>query len=393
MTKIIISGAGIGGLTLALACLQRGINVVLLEATSELREVGAGIQVPPNAMKVLRALGLDEVISERAFRPRSIEARMGESGRAVFSIPLADAAEARWGAPYFHIHRAHYIAALASRLPDGVLRLGATLSRYELTETGVRVILETGDVITADALVGADGIKSTVREQMLGPQPARFTSNVAWRAVVPMERLGEHAPRPTACAWFGQGKHAVTYRLGPNGELANFVGVVERQDWREEGWSVEGSREEALADFAGWHPTITTLIETAETLNRWALFDREPLTQWSEGPVTLMGDAAHPMLPFLAQGAAMAVEDAWVLAEALSKAEPPEAFKSYQSKRLSRTAKVQRASRANMTTFHKRTRAAQLATYGPMWLAGRMIPSIVHRRMDWLYGYDVLSAD
>jgi salicylate hydroxylase len=385
---VLIVGAGIGGLTLAHALLRNGINVQILEAAPELTEVGAGIQIPPNAMKVLRALNLDTAVMTRAFKPTAIEARMGETGREVFNIPLAAQSLTRWGTPYLHIHRADYIAALREALPEGVLRLGVRVQSYAQDKLGVHVVLETGETVAGMYLIGADGIRSTLRTQMLGPDTPRFTGNVAWRVVVPTAKLGNLAPRPTACAWFGRCKHGVTYRLGADGEMTNFVGVVERENWQEEGWSIQGSKEDVLADFAGWHPTITTLIEAADTFHRWALFDRAPLTQWTDGRAALMGDAAHPMLPFLAQGAAMAVEDAYVLAQVIAEDAP---LIEYQNKRLARTSKVQVASRANMDLFHKRTRLSQLATYGPMWLAGKILPSIVHRRMDWLYGYDVTT--
>ena len=382
---ILIIGAGIGGLTLAHALLKCGLSVRVLEAAEALREVGAGIQIPPNAMKVLRALDLDAAVTARAFRPTAIEARMGQTGRGVFKIPLADYAVERWGAPYLHIHRADYIAALSESLPKEKIQFGARAAGYTQTERGVSVTLEDGTNIDGSYLIGADGIRSAIREQMLGPDTPEFTGNMAWRTVVSIDRLSELVPNPTACAWFGPGRHAVTYRLGAQGDLVNFVGVVEREDWREEGWSVSGERAEALKDFSGWHPVIQRLIENADTLHRWALFERKPLSRWTDGRVALMGDAAHPMLPFLAQGAAMAVEDAWVLAEVIAGGQD---LSKYQKRRLPRTSKVQAASRANMGLFHKRSRAAQLATYGPMWMAGKLAPNIVHRRMDWLYGYD-----
>jgi salicylate hydroxylase len=385
---VLIVGAGIGGLTLAHALLARGVAVQILEAAPELTAVGAGIQIPPNAVKVLRALKLDTAVSERAFKPTAIEARMGETGREIFNIPLAAQSITRWGAPYLHIHRADYISALAEALPKNVLSLGVRVKAYDQDASIVRVTLDNGKIVEGKYLIGADGIRSTVRTQMLGPDAPRFTGNVAWRVVVPTAALGDHAPRPTACAWFGRGKHGVTYRLGGQGQMTNFVGVVEREDWQEEGWSIKGSKADALADFSGWHPTITTLIETADTFHRWALFDRAPLSQWTDGRVTLMGDAAHPMLPFLAQGAAMAVEDAYILAQTIAAGAP---LTDYQNKRLDRTTKVQAASRANMGLFHKRSRATQFVTYGPMWIAGKILPNIVHRRMDWLYGYDVTT--
>ena len=387
---ILIIGAGIGGLTLAHALLQRGMNVRILENAPALEKVGAGIQIPPNAMKVLRALDLEAAVKKYAFQPRAIEARMGRSGRPVFDIPLAQTSEKRWGAPYLHIHRADYISALSSGLPKGVLQLNTKAVSYDQTKEGVSVTLRGGQVLTANYLIGADGLRSTIRQQMLGKDTPQFTGNMAWRAVVPIDRLGKLAPNPTACAWFGPNRHAVTYRLGAQGQLVNFVGVVEQDVWQEEGWSLSGDKAEALKDFEGWHPIIRNLIENADRLNRWALFDRAPLNTWTDGRVALMGDAAHPMLPFLAQGAAMAVEDAWVLAEVISSGQP---LADYQNRRLARTSKVQAASRANMGLFHKASLPAQLLTYGPMWAAGKLVPKIVHRRMDWLYGYDAVQGN
>ena len=315
---VLIIGAGIGGLTLAHALIQRGKNVRVLESAPALETVGAGIQISPNAVKVLRALGLEKAVTANAFQPRAIEARMGRSGRSVFEIPLALEAEKRWGASYLHIHRADYITALSETLPVGTIELNARVKSYQHTENDVSVSLADGRKLTAPYLIGADGIRSVMRAQMLGPDAPQFTGNMAWRAVVPAERLGELVPNPTACAWFGPNRHAVTYRLGAQGQLVNFVGVVEQESWQEEGWSLQGDKAEALRDFEDWHPVICNLLENADELHRWALFDRAPLEKWVEGRAALMGDAAHPMLPFLAQGAAMAVEDAWVLAEVIA---------------------------------------------------------------------------
>ena len=395
--KVLIAGGGIGGLTAALCCHHFGHEVSVFEQASELGDVGAGIQVPPNAMKVFEALGIDALITENTFRPEAIEARMGETGRPIFTIPLAQQAVERWGSPYLHIHRADYIEALnqalASRAPKA-LQLGTTVKSYRNHTQGITLTLKDGPEVSGDVLIGADGIKSTIREQMLGPDKPNFTGNVAWRAVVPIEALGTHIPNPTACAWMGRGRHAVTYRLR-RGELANFVGVVERDDWAKEGWAEKGRQDEALKDFDRWHPTITTLIKAVkpDSLFRWALFDRKPLSRWSDGNMTLLGDAAHPMLPFMAQGAAMAVEDGWVFAREISQPNRPikESLQMYQTLRLDRTRKAQAGSRANMKTFHQPTKLGQLKTYGPMWLAGKIVPSAVHKRMDWLYSFDVTT--
>jgi salicylate hydroxylase len=390
--RVIIAGGGIGGLTTALCCLHFGHEAIVLEQADEFGEVGAGIQLPPNAMKVLSALGLQNQITAKAFCPEAIETRMGISGTTIFNIPLTAHSIDKWGAPYLHIHRADYIAVLVAalqvRAPEA-LRLNAQLARYDQTADRVTVTLANGEHIHGDVLIGADGIHSKVREQLLGPEQPRFTGNVAWRTVVPIQKLGADAPPPTACAWMGKGRHAVTYQLR-GGELANFVGVVERDDWTVESWTEQGSKAEAAKDFAGWHPMITRLIAESENMFRWALFDRQPLPKWTEGRVAILGDAAHPMLPFLAQGAAMATEDAWVLASTLTKYKGlvPNALQAYQDKRLPRTSKVQAGSRANAKTFHKTHPLAQLATYGPMWLAGKVAPAVVRQRLNYLYTYD-----
>ena len=392
--KIVIVGGGIGGLTAALCFLHHGSEVTVLEQAAALGEVGAGIQVPPNAMKVFEALGMAEALAETAFQPEALEARLGRSGRQLLRIPLAAAARARWGSLYLHMHRADYIAVLAAAVraksPDAI-KLGAEFTHYEQDAHSVRAHLADGTEHVGHVLIGADGIHSAVRRQMLGVQKPLFTGNVAWRAVVPLEKLGKYAPRPTACVWLGNGKHCVTYRLR-RGALANFVGVVEREDWTKESWSARGTNAEALADFDGWHPTITCMLSQAKTLYRWALFERAPLAKWVDGRAALLGDAAHPMLPFMAQGAAMAVEDAWVAAHSLSDGKPVhDALRTYQAQRYARATKTQAASRANAKTFHKRTRLRQFAAYAPMWLAGKISPMAIHKRQDALYGYDVTA--
>lgn len=396
--RVLICGAGIGGLATAICCVRRGMDVTVLEQAAELGDVGAGIQIPPNAMKVFEALKIDDLIKRDAFEPEAIECRMGESGMTVFNVALDQKARRRWGSPYLHIHRADYIKALREALeaaaPDAI-RTDAKVISYAQDETKILAHLADGTMIEGDVLIGADGIHSIVREQMLGSDRPDFTGNVAWRVTVPMNALGADAPRPTACAWMGRGKHGVTYRLR-GGELANFVGVVERTNWHEEGWTSQGTKVDALADFVGWHPTVTRMLEAAQDdqMFQWALYDRKPLKTWTEGRAVLLGDAAHPMLPFMAQGAAMAVEDAWVIAQqlAMSKGEVEAALKKYQHLRYERASQLQAMSRANAKTFHKRTFLGRLLTYGPMWLAGRLAPWAVRRRLDAVYGYNVTEV-
>ncbi len=392
--KAVIVGGGIGGLCAALCLDHFGWQVEVLEQAEKLSEVGAGIQVSPNGVKVLRALGVESLLKQHAFAPKEAQFRIGASGTLIGRTRWGTAMERRHGAPYWHVHRADLVEVLAGILETrspGALRTGAAVTGYGQDEGSGWAILADGSRAQGDIVIGADGIKSVIRQQMLGPSNPRFTGNVAWRAVVPMDRLDEHVPPPAACIWMGEGKHAVTYRLS-GGTLANFVGVVERDDWQVESWSERGTKEQALADFAGWHPVITRMIEQADAHYRWALFDRVPIGQWSDGRVTLLGDACHPMLPFMAQGAVMAIEDGWVLARTLSDtAHAPDAFTRYEAQRQPRTARVQRRATGNMGIFHRRSAAAKLATYGPIWLASRLMPTALDAQFDWIYGHDVTT--
>lgn len=392
-THALIAGGGIGGLTAALCLARAGWSVDVYEAADALTEVGAGLQLSPNAMKVFDTLGLSGEIAERGFAPEALELRLGKSGRRVFSVPVNQRPAPAWGAPYIHIHRADLLDILAdaARLNRSVsIRLGAKAAAYETDGSTARLLFEDSSSATGQLLLGADGLHSTLRKQMLGDVSARFTGNLAWRFTVALDKL-DTPPPPTACVWAGPNRHAVTYRLR-GGTLANFVGIVERHDWQGESWTEQGTKAEALDDFAGWDNPLTELIEAADSHYRWALFDRLPLETWCDGPVTLLGDACHPMLPFQAQGAAQAIEDAYVLASKVEAGgDVPAALRSYEDVRKPRTSRIQAASRANMKTFHKRSPAEQAATYGPMWIAGQLLPGVVRSRLDWIYGYDVTA--
>ncbi len=392
--KALIAGGGIGGVTAALCLADAGIEVELYERASVFSEVGAGIQISPNGVKVLKRLGLADKLDAVAFRPEALEMRLGRSGRRIFSIPMRDEAVRRYGAPYYHIHRVDLmrvlVDALRTRAPNAV-HMDKEAKGYAQIGDNVTLTFADNTRATGDLLIGADGIHSAIRSQMLGAMPARFTGNVAWRVVVPAAQLPQNLVPPTACVWVGPGRHAVTYYLR-RGELVNFVGVVECTGWQNESWTERGDKTDLAADFKGFAKPIVAIIDQAGDCYRWALFDRNPLEEWCRGRVTLLGDACHPMLPFLAQGAVMGIEDAWVLSRQLkAAANIPLALKAYEGARKPRTSKVQIGARKQMGLYHKRSLPAQFATYGPVWLAARAMPSFVHTRNDWLYSHDVTA--
>lgn len=393
--RAIIVGAGIGGLSAAVALAQRRWEVRVLEQAPELREVGAGLQISPNGTKVLDALGVLDDLRPLLFEPETVELRLGRSGRKVFSIPMRRIATERWGAGYYQVHRADLADALRRRLvglqPDA-MRTGVQVSGYR--QSGDRIVAGTdqGESAPGDVLVGADGIRSTIRAQMLGAEAPRFTGNVAWRAVVPAERLSGMEPPRAGCIWAGDRRHAVTTWLR-GGTLVNFVGIVEQAGWYEEGWSHPGDPAQARADFAGWHPVIRRVLAEAGEMHRWALFDRPPLPRWSDGRAVLLGDACHPMLPSMAQGAVQALEDAWVLAEMLHTApDAADAAARYFAARIGRVSAIQRRSAMNAGLFHLPNAALRFMAYAPLWTADRIAPGLLWRMQDRIYRHDVVDG-
>ena len=388
----VVVGAGVGGLTAALALARAGLSVTVVEQAQALGEVGAGLQVSPNATRVLFSLGLEAELSALAFRPEAVEARGWRRGQEISQAPLGESAQARYGFPYFHMHRADLISVLeqACRAEAGnTLRLGETVAACPGDGTPA-LVLASGERLEADILVGADGIRSLVREALFGPAAPRFTGQVAWRGLVPAERLKDAGIRPVASLWMGPGAHFVHYFVR-GGTLVNFVGVVERDDWREESWSSRGEAADLRRDFAGWHPTVQRIVEAApeDGCFRWALFDRDPLPEWGRGAVTLLGDACHPTLPFMAQGACMAIEDAAVLAGCLAgcgRAGIPAALMRYAALRQARTAGIQAGSRRNATIYH---------LHAPFSWARNLVMGAglgMGSTMDGLYRYDALAA-
>jgi salicylate hydroxylase len=397
--RVLIAGGGIGGLVTALCCLRFGLEPVVLERAPVLGEAGAGIQLSPNAMHVLLALGLGPALEATAVEPQSLDLRLGDSGAQVFSIPAGPEMRRRFGAPYLHIHRQDLLDVLVRTLEaraPGALQTGRELVSLRADPAGVEVLVADGGTVRGDALVGADGVRSAVRQHLLPQAAVRFTGQVAWRAVVPVARLPGGLPpelaQPRATVWTGSGCHIVTYQLRA-GQALNLVAVQEADHWREESWTRQGDPQQLRAVFAGFCAPVRTVLEAVETCLVWALHDRPPLSTWCRGPVGLLGDACHAMLPFQAQGAAMAIEDAWVLAGALRDLGAIGGLRAYAARRMERTARVQAAARANARIFHRRAGLPRLLTYGPMAFADRFVPGVIRHRQDWIYGHNVVAGE
>lgn len=390
----IVAGAGIGGLAVSVCLAQRGWDVTVLERAPALGEVGAGLQLSPNGVKVLRAMGLEDAVRAHAYQPDEISMRLGKSGRRVFKLAAGDAMQRRFGAPYLTIHRADLLVALADALaavaPDA-LRLGAEVSGYR-TKGAASITLGSGQSIEGALAIGADGLHSIVRRQMHGTDKPRYTGNTAWRVLVSAEVGADLDIPPGPCIWAGDRKHAVTYPVR-SGAMLNFVGIVERSAPPEESWTSLGAWEDLSRDFDNWAPTIQRIIAKADKPGLWGLFDRPPITSPIDGHVALLGDAWHPMLPSMAQGACQAIEDAWVLATSLdAESSVREGLARYAHLRKPRVDRVQRLAAANLALFHKRTALGRMLTYGPAWAAGQFAPAILNRRTDWIYGHDVTAC-
>ncbi len=349
---IVVVGAGIGGLTAALALLRAGQPVVVAEQATALGEVGAGLTLSPNATRVLHALGLEADLAAIASYPERGAVRHYRTGEP-FSVSERADSTARFGAPYCQVHRADLHAALARAVaahdPDAI-RLGHAFEGFLPEPDGVDVAFARADgqraTVNARALIGADGAKSAVRTQLFRASPPHFTGYAAWRGLVPVERLPPGTIDFATCLYVGPQRMFARYVVR-GGALVNFVAAVREPDWRIESWSTRGDPDEALAAYAEFHPAVRAILAAVprDALYKWALYTREPLLRWTEGRVALLGDAAHPMLPFMGQGAAMAIEDAMVLARALADDGSAErALRRYEQARRDRAVFVQESS-------------------------------------------------
>jgi salicylate hydroxylase len=388
---VIVAGAGIGGLTAALALVRAGMRVTVFDQAPQLEEVGAGIQLPPNASRVLATLGLAERIKITAVEPQAIRVFSGGWGREIVRIPLGAVAERRYGAPYWTIHRGDLQLALAQAArasADITLSLATRIEDFAIHKHGVTVQgRRAGHIVDerASALIGADGVWSTVRERLRRPGAPSFRHRVAWRALVPAPDVAAPWRDPLVNLWLGLDAHLVHYPV-KGGAMINIVAIV-NDEWNDGGWSATGDREEIMRHFDrfSWAAPARALVRIPERWQKWALYDRRAPFRGGRGPVTLLGDAAHPMLPFIAQGGAMAIEDAAVLAASLSTGTEnvTKAMRAYERTRRKRTAAVQKLARRQGRIYGLSGPEALIRNLVMRSKGGDKLLA----RYDWLYGW------
>ena len=353
MTKeklsISIVGAGIGGLAAAATLRQVGHDIRVFDQAQAFARVGAGIQQAPNAVKVLRALGLEPQLRDMAFRPDAALNRQWDTGEITWERRLGDEVEAKYGAPYFYMHRGDLHAALADIVPVDIVRRDHKLMGLREAVDRVTLEFENGKTADADLVIGADGVHSIVREVLLGPEKPRFTGRVAYRTTFPAALLNGAAIDDCA-KWWGPDRHIVIYYVNPRRDEIYFVTSTPEPDFEVESWSAKGDLSQLRAAYQDFNPKVRTVLDACPEVHKWALFERDPLPRWSTARVTLLGDACHPMTPYMAQGAATAIEDAAVLSRCLRDVTQDTlaaALQRYEASRKPRTARIQQISRLN----------------------------------------------
>jgi salicylate hydroxylase len=378
-------GGGIGGLTAALSLLGAGFDVHVYEQARTLSEVGAGVQISPNASRILHRLGLADDLAKMGVRPLAWHQRRWDDGRTLLRTPLADTIVEAFGFPHYQMHRADVLHTLLGALPAERVHPGHCFTGLVDRGDRVEAQFENGARVDVHVLVGADGIHSAVRRALFGPESPRFTGCVAYRGLIAADRLVDLDLEVTSQVWMGPGKHFVHYFVRDR-RLVNFVAIVEQDTWLRESWTDRGDVAEALVAFEGWNEQVRVILRAVEETFVWALFDRLPLERWSVGRVTLLGDACHPMLPFMAQGAAQAIEDGAALAACLRQAvDVAGALRVYEAARLPRATRIQELSAGNKNRFHlpdgaeQEERDAQMASGSTDW-------SI--KAVEWIYGHD-----
>jgi salicylate hydroxylase len=388
--RIAVIGGGIGGLSAAVALYQAGFEVDVYEQAPELTEIGGGINMGPNATRLLYRLGLGPGLDRDGVRPVTSHQRRWQDGRTLQRAALNPLCEQLYGAPHLTVHRADLLAAIAAGFPTERVHLGHRLVSLAQLDDGAAARFENGAQINADVLVGADGIHSAVRAALFGDEEPRFAGCVAYRGLVPASRIADLGLERGSQSWVGPGAHLVHYFVS-GGRLLNFVGWTEHDTWNREDWTDRATVARALAAFAGWHPQVRRIIAAAETCFIWALFDRDPLPRWSVGHATLLGDACHPMYPFMGQGAAQAIEDGAALAACLAAGadDPVAALQRYERVRLPRVTRLQQMSRANKHRYHMPDGPEQQARDSEWARAADRAPEALR----WLFAHDPAALE
>ena len=390
-TSIAIIGGGIGGLTAAALLLRAGFDVQVYEQAKMLGEVGAGINLGPNASRILHRMGISSELERIGVKPTSFVQRRWDDGRVLLRSPLGEGIETAFGAPYYTFHRGDLHRALTNVIPPKRIHLAHRFTRFIDHGDRVEAYFGNGTLISVDALIGADGIHSVVRHVLLGAQKPRFTGCVAYRGLVSSNRLRHLDLEFNNQIWMGPGAHFVHYFVSA-GRLVNFVGITEQDSWLGESWVDPGEVSDALALFQGWHDQVLSIIGATDETYKWALFDRSPLQRWSAGRVTLLGDACHPMLPFMGQGAAQAIEDGATLKCCLLKFpdDVSAALQLYEQLRQPRASRLQGMSATNKVRFHMRDGPAQRDRDTEM---ARGVTDWSPAAIAWLFAHDAEQID
>lgn len=392
--KVLIAGGGIGGMAAAIALLQQDIDVEIYEQAGEMREIGAGIQISPNGNRALNTLGVFEDLLKLACKSESKEIRLWNTGRTWKLFDLGAEAVRKYGFPYMTVFRPDLLSVLSNevqRLKPDALHLDARSERMTQSAEGVTLELADGRKVQGDILLGADGVHTRMRASMFGEDKVMFTGMVCWRGLIEMDDLPERFRRSVAVNWIGPGGHVVHYPV-QSGKKMNFVGTLEKRSWSGPPWNGAATREECAAAFAGWHEDIHTKISHAPAVTTWALCGRSFLDTWSKGRATLLGDACHPTLPFLAQGAVHTIEDAVVLARCLKKyPDVPDALRRYDEARRPRAHRMVKGAAENTYRFHNPA-LAQPDT-AEAFISKEWQSQAISDRYDWLFTYDAERAE
>jgi len=364
--RVAIVGAGMGGLTAAATLRRAGIDAEIYEQAPAFSRLGAGIQMSPNAVKVLRAIGLEDKVRDIAFRPERQFSRVWDSGDVNLEYPFGDTIEERCGAPYLLMHRGDLHALLTTAVPDAAVHRSKKLVDLEQAATGVRLVFEDGSTAEADAVIGADGVHSRVRELLFGREAPHYSGRVAHRSTFPAARLNGKTI-DDCTKWWGEDRHIVVYYTTRKRDEIYFVTSVPEPAWTEESWSLKADVESLRAAFTGFHPTVKMVLDACPEVHKWAIFERDPMAAWSKGRTVLIGDACHPMTPYMAQGAATAMEDAAVLARCLEGVDRDgitDAFATFEATRKERTSKIQHVSHMNVW-LHRSSDTDWVFAYDP----------------------------